>query len=37
MLELVTVEEVPVIIDTAHNAAFDESRRDRREQLDGTI
>ena len=36
VLELVTVEEVQVIIDAAHNAAFGESRRERRERIDGT-
>ena len=36
VLELITVEEVQVIIDTAHAAAFGESRRARRERLDGT-
>ena len=35
VLELITVEEVQVVIDTAHTAAFGESRRERRERLDG--
>lgn len=36
VLKLITVEEVQIIIDTAHTAAFGESRGERRERLDGT-
>ena len=36
ILELMTVDEIQMIIDTAHTAAFGESRRERRERLDGT-